>query len=62
MPNLLDNPLAGLDTVFRYTPDLLGRRSLPYLNRVGIKLLLSRIQNDVHNVAPFGIWYPGEVP
>jgi len=27
----------GLDTVFRYTPDLLGRRSLPYLNRIVAK-------------------------
>ena len=25
----------GLNTVFRYAPDLLGRRSLPYLNRIG---------------------------
>ncbi len=24
----------GLDTVFRYAPDLLGRRSPPYLNGI----------------------------
>jgi hypothetical protein len=27
----------GLDTAFRYAPDLLGRRSLPYLNSIGPK-------------------------
>ena len=29
----------SLDTVFRYTPDLLGRRSLPYLNRIGFRIV-----------------------
>jgi len=29
----------GLDTAFRYAPDLLGRRSLPYLNSIASNTL-----------------------